>query len=108
MSGPGNDAVSVTALAAAGAQLILFTTGRGTPLGGPVPTMKISTRSELAERKPHWIDFDAGTLLAGGSMEAAADRLIECVLRTASGRQRVRNEENDAREIAILKDGVTL
>ncbi len=108
VSGPGNDAVSVTALAAAGAQLILFTTGRGTPLGGPVPTMKISTRSELAERKPHWIDFDAGTLLAGGSMEAAADRLIECVLRTASGRQRVRNEENDAREIAILKDGVTL
>ncbi len=108
VSGPGNDAVSVTALAAAGAQVILFTTGRGTPLGGPVPTVKISARSELAERKPHWIDFDAGTLLGGESMSAAADRLIESVLRIVSGRRRSRNEESDAREVALFKDGVTL
>lgn len=108
VSGPGNDAVSTTALAAAGAQMILFTTGRGTPLGGPVPTVKVATTSELARRKRSWIDFDAGPLLTGESLQAAGDRLFQQIMQIASGRQRTRNEENDFREIAIFKDGVTL
>jgi altronate hydrolase len=107
VSAPGNDLISTTALTAAGAQIILFTTGRGTPLGGPVPTLKISTTNQLAARKKTWIDFDAGTLLAGESMTAAADRLLDLILAVAAGR-RIRNEENDCREIAIFKDGVTL
>src|SRR5574344_1799648 len=65
LAGPGNDMVAVTALAAAGAQLVLFSTGRGTPFGGPVPTLKIATNTPLAQRKPNWIDFDAGRLLSG-------------------------------------------
>ena len=104
----GNDAVSVTALTAAGAQVVLFTTGRGTPMGGPVPTVKVSTNSELARRKPRWIDFDAGRLLEGESMAACADRLLNEVIQVASGRRQTRNEENGFREIAIFKDGVTL
>ena len=108
LSAPGNDIISVTALAAAGAQIVLFTTGRGTPLGGPVPTLKVSTTSELARRKPGWIDFDAGPLLAGESMPAMTDRLFDDVLQVASGRRRTKNEQNDDRQIAIFKDGVTL
>jgi len=108
LEGPGNDIVSVTALAAAGAQMVLFTTGRGTPLGGPVPTLKISSQTVLALRKSHWIDFDAGRLLAGASMRALRSGLTELVLEIASGRRRARNEINGCREIAIFKDGVTL
>jgi len=105
---PGNDMVSVSALVAAGAHLVLFTTGRGTPLGGPVPTVKLSTTTELARRKPTWIDFDAGVLLDGRPMAELADELFDYCLDVASGRQRTRNEENDFREIAIFKDGVTV
>ncbi len=107
LEAPGNDAVSSTALAAAGATIILFTTGRGTPLGFPAPTLKISSNSPLAEKKPHWIDFDAGPVLAGAPFEQAADDLFQLVLDTASGKP-ARNELNDEREIAIWKDGVTL
>ncbi len=106
---PGNDGVSVTAEVVSGATLVLFTTGRGTPLGFPVPTLKISTNSDIARRKPHWIDFDAGALLDGSAtMETLADRLFTTILQTASGERRARNEENDYREIAIWKGGVTL
>lgn len=106
---PGNDGVSVTAEVVAGATVVVFTTGRGTPLGFPVPTLKVSTNSDIAERKPHWIDFDAGRLLDGSaSMDALTDELVETVRQTASGERRARNEDNDYREIAIWKDGVTL
>lgn len=107
LEAPGNDAVSSTALTAAGATVILFTTGRGTPLGFPAPTLKIATNSGLAQRKPRWIDFDAGRIVAGESVEAAADRLMDLVLATASG-QPTRAEENGEREIALWKRGVTL
>lgn len=108
LDGPGNDIVSVTALAAAGAHLVLFTTGRGTPLGGPVPTLKISSNSELAARKKQWIDFNAGRMLEGTPIDALADELFDQVLAIASGTARTRSEINGFREIAIFKDGVTL
>jgi altronate hydrolase len=106
LEGPGNDMVSVTALAAAGAQLILFTTGRGTPLGGPVPVIKIASNSALARRKPNWVDFDAGRLLDEDPNPVSAGLLglIEAVV---SG-QRTRSEEQGCREIAFFKNGVTL
>lgn len=107
LEAPGNDAVSSTALAAAGATIILFTTGRGTPLGFPAPTLKIASNSPLAQKKPHWIDFDAGHVIAGAPFERAAEDLFTLVLDTASGKP-ARNELNDEREIAIWKDGVTL
>ncbi|MFC5407605.1 UxaA family hydrolase [Cohnella soli] len=105
---PGNDLVSVTALTAAGAHIVLFTTGRGTPFGGPVPTVKISTNAELAARKKHWIDYDAGQLLEGRNMSELADGLWETILSIASGEARTHNETNGFREIAIFKDGVIL
>jgi altronate hydrolase len=106
LEAPGNDAVSSTALAAAGATVILFTTGRGTPLGFPVPTIKIASNSELAARKPGWIDFDAGAVLEDG-VDAAAEALLACIAAVASGRQTAA-ERNDEREIALWKRGVTL
>jgi altronate hydrolase len=106
LEAPGNDAVSSTALAAAGATAILFTTGRGTPLGFPVPTIKVATNSDLARRKPGWIDFDAGQVLEDG-MDAAADALLDTVTAIASGRETAA-ERNGEREIAIWKRGVTL
>jgi altronate hydrolase len=107
--GPGNDGVSSTNMVAAGATVLLFTTGRGTPLGFPVPTLKISSNTEIAEKKPHWIDFNAGALLDGeATMEEMTDQLFEMIVETASGRHRANNEENDYREIAIWKEGVTL
>jgi altronate hydrolase len=109
INAPGNDAVSSTALVAAGAHLVLFTTGRGTPLGFPAPTLKISTSSELARRKPSWIDFDAGPIALGtATFDALADQLFALVLDVASGRAQAKNEQNGFREIAIWKDGVTL
>jgi altronate hydrolase len=108
LNGPGNDIVSTTALAAAGAQLVLFTTGRGTPLGGPVPTLKIASNSDLATRKKRWIDFDAGRLLAGEPMDLLAKDLLAQINAIASGRRQCRNEEMGSRQIAIFKDGVTL
>ncbi len=107
LESPGNDAVSSTALVAAGATLLLFTTGRGTPLGFPVPTLKIASNSALAEKKPRWIDFDAGRVLSGMSTAAAAKELLQLVIETASGKP-ARNELNDEREVAIWKSGVTL
>jgi altronate hydrolase len=107
LEAPGNDAVSSTALTAAGATVILFTTGRGTPLGFPAPTLKLATNSSLAQRKPHWIDFDAGRVVAGQSLDEAADSLMRLVLETASGAP-TRAEDNDEREIALWKRGVTL
>jgi len=98
----------VTALAAAGAQIVLFTTGRGTPFGGPVPTVKISTNSELAERKKNWIDFDAGRLLVGRPMPELVAELWDRLLAVASGEAVTKNERNGFREIAIFKDGVVL
>ncbi|HEY3950633.1 altronate dehydratase family protein [Phenylobacterium sp.] len=107
LEAPGNDAVSSTALTAAGATVILFTTGRGTPLGFPAPTLKIATNSGLAQRKPHWIDFDAGRVAAGQGLDEAAEGLLRLVLATASG-QATRAEDNGEREIALWKRGVTL
>jgi len=106
LEAPGNDAVSSTALAAAGATLILFTTGRGTPLGFPVPTVKIASNSELAGRKRGWIDFDAGQVLESG-IEPAADSLALRIAAVASGEETA-SERNGEREIAIWKRGVTL
>lgn len=104
---PGNDLVSCTALAGSGAQIILFTTGRGTPFGTVVPTIKISTNTPLYERRPSWIDFDAGALLGGESWDAAVKRLVDYVIKVASG-EKVSHEKKNIGEIAIFKDGVTL
>jgi altronate hydrolase len=107
LESPGNDAVSSTALVAAGATVLLFTTGRGTPLGFPAPTLKISSTSALAQAKPRWIDFDAGTLLTGASLDDVAQELLDLVIATASGRATCA-ERNGEREVAIWKTGVTL
>lgn len=108
LEAPGNDMVSVTALSAAGAHIVLFTTGRGTPFGGPVPTVKLSTNSELAARKKNWIDFNAGRLLEGVTMPELTDELWQELIELASGERRTHNERNGFREIAIFKDGVIL
>lgn len=107
LEGPGNDIVSTTALTAAGAHLILFTTGRGTPLGAPVPTLKIASNSALAANKPAWIDFDAGRMLTG-DRAAIHGQLLRLVLDAASGAVKAQNELHGYREIAIFKNGVTL
>lgn len=107
LEAPGNDAVSSTALTAAGATVILFTTGRGTPMGFPAPTLKIASNTGLAERKPGWIDFDAGPLLEGETPEAVTERLLDLVIATASGAE-TRAERNGEREIALWKQGVTV
>ncbi len=104
---PGNDLVASTALAASGCQLILFTTGRGTPLGTCVPTIKIATNSPLYRKKRHWIDFDAGRLLEGKSLPELAAELWDYVMEVASGRPTA-SEKMGFREIAIFKSGVTL
>lgn len=108
VEGPGNDLVSVTALAAAGAHLVLFTTGRGTPFGGPVPTLKLATNSSLAVRKKNWIDFNAGQLIEGASWAALSRELGGLIHEIASGDKLAHNERNGFREIAIFKDGVIL
>jgi altronate hydrolase len=107
LEGPGNDMVSTTALSAAGAQLILFSTGRGTPLGSPAPVIKIASNTTLARQKPNWIDFDAGRLLAEDSDVVCAD-LLRVIAGVAGGELKTRNEELGYREIAIFKNGVTL
>lgn len=107
LSAPGNDLVASTALTAAGVHLILFTTGRGTPFGAPVPTVKISTNTPLYERKRNWIDFDAGAVAHGESLDDAGNRLLDFVLSVASG-TRTQTEKRGAREISIFKDGVVL
>lgn len=107
LSAPGNDLVASTALGASGCQMVLFTTGRGTPFGSFVPTMKISSNTALYKRKPHWIDFNAGRLLEGESMEEVLEDFIENIIQIASG-QLVNNEKNAYKEIAIFKTGITL
>ena len=107
LSAPGNDLVASTALAASGCQMVLFTTGRGTPFGSFVPTMKISTNTPLALGKPSWIDFNAGVLAQDEAMPAVAARFADYVLKVASG-EKVNNEKNGYHEIAIFKTGVTL
>ena len=107
LSAPGNDLVASTALAAAGCQVVLFTTGRGTPFGSFVPTAKISTNTPLAEGKPNWIDFNAGVLAQGEPMDSVAARFTDFVLAVASG-EPVNSERHGIREIAIFKSGVTL
>jgi altronate hydrolase len=94
-------------MTAAGAHLILFTTGRGTPVGAPVPTVKISSNTPLAEKKKNWIDFDAGAMLET-SGESLCSALLNVTMDVASGRRKTQNEINGYREIAIFKDGVTL
>lgn len=107
LSAPGNDLVASTALAAAGCHIVLFTTGRGTPFGTFVPTMKIATNPTLAKNKPHWVDFSAGQLVEGRTMTELVPEFIDKVLAVASG-EPARNEENGYREISIFKNGVTL
>ena len=99
LNGPGNDMVAVTNLTVAGCHLILFTTGRGTPLGAPVPTIKIATNSALREKKQNWIDFDA--------QSESDEELFNLILEIANGKE-TKNEENGYREIAIFKSGVIL
>jgi len=108
LKGPGNDIVAATALTAAGAHIILFTTGRGTPLGAPVPTVKVSTNTALYEKKKSWIDFNAGQLLEGKDMNTLSSEFFEFVLKVASGEIKTKNEINGYREISIFKDGVVL
>lgn len=107
LQAPGNDLVAATALALTGCQMVLFTTGRGTPFGTFVPTMKISTNTQLAEHKRNWIDFNAGEIVNDESWQSALTRLIDKVVATASGSS-LRHETAGAKEIAIFKTGVTL
>lgn len=107
LSAPGNDAVATSALAGAGCNMVLFSTGRGTPYGGFVPTMKLATNSELAAKKPHWIDFDAGQLLYGVTMDELLNKFIDYTVSVVNGKLTC-NEVNDFRELAIFKSGVTL
>ena len=107
LSAPGNDLVAATALASAGAQLVLFSTGRGTPFACPVPTLKIATNPALAEKKAHWIDFAAGDLLKGKTLDELSDALLDLILEVASGREVV-SESRGFHDLAIFKTGVTL
>lgn len=107
LSAPGNDLVATSALGFSGCQMVLFTTGRGTPFGSFVPTLKISTNSELFSKKKNWIDFNAGTLLEGKTMEQLLEELIQFVTEVAGGKK-LHHEETGFKEIAIFKSGVTL
>ncbi len=104
LNGPGNDIVAITNLTAAGVHMVLFTTGRGTPVGAPVPTVKISTNKSLAEKKKKWIDFDASPTLEGNDL---TDEFLDYIISVASGKETA-NERNNYREISIFKDGITL
>ena len=107
LEAPGNDAISSTALAASGAHIILFSTGRGTPLGFVVPTLKISSNSELASNKPHWIDFDAGSIIEDNDFDKAENQLFTKIIDIANG-AKAKNEISEVRDFAIWKNGVTL
>lgn len=104
LNGPGNDIVAITNLTASGVHMILFTTGRGTPVGAPVPTVKISTNKSLAQKKKNWIDFDASPTLEGNDL---TDEFLDYVISVASSKETA-NERNNYREISIFKDGITL
>lgn len=107
LSAPGNDLVASTALAASGAHIVLFTTGRGTPFASPVPTVKISSNSPLYEHKKNWIDFDCGSMVSGTSLNELGEKLFEYVIDVASGKK-VKAEEAGFHDMAIFKQGVTL
>ena len=107
LSAPGNDLVATSALGFSGCQMVLFTTGRGTPFGSFVPTMKISTNTAIYLKKRNWIDFNAGELLNGESMRSATDRLLDYIIKVAEGEQ-LNHEKTGFKEIAIFKMGVTL
>lgn len=107
LTGPGNDIVSTTNLTAAGANIILFTTGRGTPLGASVPTIKVSSNSRLAKRKSNWIDFNAGELIESNDFENMTEEIFKLLIDIASGSQ-TKNEQNGYRDISIFKDGVIM
>jgi len=107
LSAPGNDLVAASALGFSGCQMVLFTTGRGTPFGSFVPTMKISTNSDLFNRKKNWIDFNAGQLLEGKSMEELLEEFVDFLIEIASGKL-LNHEKTGFKEIAIFKTGVTL
>ena len=107
LSAPGNDLVAATALAASGAHIVLFTTGRGTPFACPVPTMKISTNSKLADKKSNWIDFNAGVLVEDAEWDETAKKFFDYVIKVASG-EKVASERAGFHDMAIFKRGVTL
>lgn len=107
LNAPGNDLIAASALAMSGCQIVLFTTGRGTPFGAFVPTMKISTNSRLFNFKNNWIDFNAGKLLEGNSMQSVLDELIKFIVETANG-EHLKHEKTGFKEVAIFKTGVTL
>lgn len=107
LSAPGNDLVAATALAASGAHIVLFTTGRGTPFASPVPTVKIASNSTLAGKKKNWIDFNAGVLVEDAELEETGQKLFDYVIEVASGRK-VCSEEAGFHDMAIFKQGVTL
>ena len=107
LSAPGNDLVAATALASSGAHLVLFTTGRGTPFACPVPTLKISSNTELAEHKKNWIDFNCGTLTESGTIKELAEKLFDYVIEIASGKM-TKSEAAGYHDVAIFKQGVTL
>ena len=108
LESPGNDLISITALTAAGSHIILFTTGRGNPLGSPIPTIKISTNNELYQRKKKWIDFNAGQIIDGVNMDKLAEDLMIYILKVTSGEERTKNEVNNYRDIGIFKKGIIL
>lgn len=105
--GPGNDIVSTTNLTCAGVHMILFTTGRGTSLGAPVPTLKISSNTPLYNKKRNWIDFNAGDVLSGKGFDDLSDELLEYIISVANG-TKTKNERNGYRDISIFKDGVIM
>lgn len=107
LSAPGNDLVASTALAASGAHIILFTTGRGTPFAAPVPTVKISSNTQLGSKKDKWIDFNAGKLVEDSTMDQLAEEFFDFILSIASGKK-VKAEEAGFHDMAIFKQGVTL
>jgi altronate hydrolase len=107
LSAPGNDLVAASALGFSGCQLVLFTTGRGTPFGSFVPTMKISTNSALFNKKKNWIDFNAGQLLEDKTMDQLLEEFIQYIVEVSSGKK-LRHEESGFKEISIFKTGVTL
>ena len=105
---PGNDLVATTTLGCSGCQVVLFTTGRGTPFGGFIPTVKIATNTALATKKSNWIDFNAGDLVDKMDMDELLENFIDLLCDIASGKKQAKNEENNFREISIFKDGVVL
>lgn len=105
---PGNDLVATTTLGCAGCQMVLFTTGRGTPFGGFIPTVKVATNTTMATKKSNWIDFNAGDLVDKYSMNELLEKFIDLICDIASGRTQTKNEKNNFREISIFKDGVVL